>query len=78
MNGTSSYLRGDSSETQTEIIKLSKEATKIKQNVDSTLKQINEKKKKKLSKEDFNEVSELHLSMERLEVEIVDDYKNLR
>ena len=78
MNGTSSYLRGDSSETQTEVIKLSKEAARIKQNVDATLKLMIESKKKELSLDNFHEVGELQLKMERLEVEIVDDYKNVR
>ena len=55
-----------------------KDATKIKQNIDATLKKINDSTKKALTLDDFIEVNKLHLMMERLEVEIIDDYKNLR
>lgn len=47
-------------------------------NADSTLKLLNDSKKKQSQLVDFREVSELHLNMERTEVEIVDDYQNLR
>ena len=42
------------------------------------MKQINKSRKKQLTLSDFQSIGELHLTMERYEVEIVDDYKNLR
>ena len=42
------------------------------------MKQINQSRKKQLTLSDFHSIGELHLAMERLEVEIVDDYKSLR
>ena len=78
INGISSYLRGDTSETQTEVNKLCKEATKLKQNVDNTLKAMSHNKQKKESESSFKEIVDLHLRMEKMEVEITDDYRNLR
>ena len=78
INGISSFLRGDSSETQTEIQKMCKEATKLKQNVDNTLKEINQSKHENFLDASFKEIVDLHLNMEKNEVEITDDYRNLR
>ena len=50
----------------------------MKDTIEKTLKTINSSRTQQLNHEDFNEISELHLAMERLEVEIVDDYRNLR
>ena len=78
INGISSFLRGDSSETQTEIQKMCKEATKLKQNVDNTLKEINQSKHENFLDASFKEIVDLHLNMEKNEVEITDVYRNLR
>ena len=58
--------------------KLCKEATKLKQNIDETIKVINQSKLKKFANAEFKEVIDLHLSMEKQEVDITDDYRNLR
>ena len=55
-----------------------REATKLKQNIDNTIKVINQSKHKKFSDAQFKDIVDLHLNMEKNEVEITDDYRNLR
>ena len=75
ISSTVAFLKNDKSESQTEVLKLSVEAKKLRGSVDVALQELNALRKTELSLE---EIIDAHLKMAATEIQLEDSFRVLR